>query len=111
MALLWPVAASPPAAADTTDRFLGTVLFMRHALAPGFGDPDHFSVKDCTTQRNLDETGRAQARAIGAKLGGPPLWKVQCVVDMPLRRLLLVAPASLPIFQLHWEVDCWDYDE
>ena len=67
-ALLWPVAASLPATADTNDRFLGTVLFMRHALAPGFGDPDHFSINDCNTQRNLDETGRAQARAIGAKL-------------------------------------------
>ena len=36
--------------------------------AAGFGDPDHFSVMDCSTQRNLDETGRAQARSIGAKL-------------------------------------------
>jgi phosphohistidine phosphatase SixA len=68
LALLWPVAASLPAAADTAERFVGTVLFMRHALAPGFGDPDYFSIKDCNTQRNLDETGRAQARAIGAKL-------------------------------------------
>ena len=67
-ALLWPVAASLPAAADTAERFFGTVLLMRHASAPGFGDPDHFSIQDCNTQRNLDETGRAQARAIGAKL-------------------------------------------
>ena len=66
--LMWPMAASLPAAADNGDRFAGTVLFMRHALAPGFGDPDHFSVKDCSTQRNLDETGQAQARAIGVKL-------------------------------------------
>ena len=62
------VAANLSAAADTPDRFVGTVLFMRHALAPGFGDPDHFSAGDCNTQRNLDETGRAQARAIGDKL-------------------------------------------
>ena len=41
------------------------ILFMRHALAPGFGDPAHFQIKDCTTQRNLDDEGRAQARAIG----------------------------------------------
>ena len=68
LALLWPVVASVPAAADTNDKFLGTVLFMRHALAPGFGDPDHFFVNDCSTQRNLDETGRAQARSIGVKL-------------------------------------------
>ena len=41
------------------------VLFLRHALAPGFGDPAHFRIDDCATQRNLDDVGRAQARAIG----------------------------------------------
>ena len=41
------------------------VLFLRHALAPGFGDPANFRIDDCTTQRNLDDVGRAQARAIG----------------------------------------------
>lgn len=44
------------------------VVFMRHALAPGFGDPVNFDVSDCTTQRNLDATGRAQAAQIGAAL-------------------------------------------
>lgn len=44
------------------------VVFMRHALAPGFGDPVNFDVTDCTTQRNLDATGRAQAAQIGAAL-------------------------------------------
>ena len=68
LALFWPVAVSLPALADTPNRFVGAVLFMRHAFAPGFGDPDHFFVHDCSTQRNLDETGRAQARSIGAKL-------------------------------------------
>mgnify|MGYP002005665451 FL=1 len=41
------------------------VLFLRHALAPGFGDPAHFRIDDCATQRNLNDVGRAQARAIG----------------------------------------------
>jgi phosphohistidine phosphatase SixA len=41
---------------------------MRHALAPGGGDPANFDVNDCTTQRNLDERGREQARRIGAAL-------------------------------------------
>ena len=68
LALLWSMVAGLPAAADNAARFDGTVLFMRHALAPGIGDPDNFSIKDCRTQRNLDETGRTQARAIGAKL-------------------------------------------
>ena len=41
------------------------VIFMRHALAPGTGDPGHFDINDCSTQRNLDQRGRKQARDIG----------------------------------------------
>ena len=41
------------------------VVFMRHALAPGFGDPATFQIDECSTQRNLDEAGRRQAREIG----------------------------------------------
>ena len=44
------------------------VVFMRHALAPGFGDPAHFKLDDCNTQRNLDENGREQAKSIGREL-------------------------------------------
>lgn len=39
------------------------VLMLRHALAPGTGDPDNFDLEDCSTQRNLNEQGREQARA------------------------------------------------
>lgn len=46
----------------------GHALMIRHALAPGTGDPPGFRVEDCGTQRNLDASGRAQARAIGAWL-------------------------------------------
>jgi len=41
------------------------VLLMRHALAPGVGDPEGYTLQDCKTQRNLDATGRAQAKKIG----------------------------------------------
>ncbi len=41
------------------------VIFMRHALAPGFGDPYNFIKEDCRTQRNLNNKGRLQARFIG----------------------------------------------
>lgn len=41
-----------------------TVL-IRHALAPGIGDPADFRVEDCSTQRNLNDAGREQARRIG----------------------------------------------
>jgi phosphohistidine phosphatase SixA len=43
----------------------GAVLLIRHALAPGIGDPDGFRLDDCATQRNLNDEGRQQARAIG----------------------------------------------
>ena len=41
------------------------VIFLRHALAPGVGDPENFIKEDCSTQRNLNDTGRLQARLIG----------------------------------------------
>ena len=45
----------------------GHVALMRHAIAPGVGDPAGFRLGDCATQRNLSAQGRAQARAIGAR--------------------------------------------
>lgn len=44
----------------------GVVIAFRHALAPGTYDPPGFRLDDCGTQRNLDDEGRRQARAIGA---------------------------------------------
>ena len=41
------------------------VIFLRHALAPGVGDPQNFIKEDCSTQRNLNNKGRLQARLIG----------------------------------------------
>ena len=46
----------------------GVVALMRHALAPGTGDPARFQLGDCATQRNLDARGRAQARETVAAL-------------------------------------------
>lgn len=43
----------------------GHALIMRHALAPGHNDPADFNLRNCGTQRNLDDVGRAQAVAIG----------------------------------------------
>ena len=44
----------------------GAFTIMRHALAPGTGDPANLTVGDCSTQRNLDDRGRDQAHRIGA---------------------------------------------
>jgi broad specificity phosphatase PhoE len=43
----------------------GGVLLIRHAAAPGTGDPAGFRLGNCETQRNLSDGGREQARAIG----------------------------------------------
>ena len=45
----------------------GHVALLRHANAPGNDDPPGFRLDDCTTQRNLSEAGREQARSIGAR--------------------------------------------
>ncbi|WP_397535329.1 histidine phosphatase family protein [Roseateles sp.] len=70
-ALGLPAATSPARADDAALGLLrrgGAVLAMRHALAPGTFDPPGFKLGDCSTQRNLDDAGRAQARAIGQRL-------------------------------------------
>ena len=41
------------------------IVFIRHALAPGNGDPENFILGDCSTQRNLNDRGREQSRNIG----------------------------------------------
>lgn len=41
-------------------------MLLRHADAPGYGDPPTFRLHDCATQRNLGDTGQSQAQRIGA---------------------------------------------
>ena len=43
----------------------GKLIFIRHAYAPGMGDPKNFNVKDCSTQRNLNQQGIEQSKKIG----------------------------------------------
>ena len=43
----------------------GNIVFIRHAIAPGSGDPENFDLNDCNTQRNLSEHGINQSRKIG----------------------------------------------
>ena len=43
----------------------GKLIFIRHAYAPGSGDPNNFNLNDCSSQRNLSEEGKKQARYIG----------------------------------------------
>ena len=43
----------------------GKIVFIRHSLAPGNGDPDNIDLKKCDTQRNLNKEGIEQAKKIG----------------------------------------------
>ena len=42
------------------------IIFLRHSIAPGFGDPDYFNLNNCSTQRNLNAEGILQSKNIGA---------------------------------------------
>ena len=41
------------------------IVFIRHAIAPGNGDPENFLLNDCSTQRNLSNKGIEQSKRIG----------------------------------------------
>ena len=43
----------------------GKLIFIRHAYAPGEGDPNNFDILNCTSQRNLNSKGIEQAKKIG----------------------------------------------
>lgn len=64
-ALAAPLGAARAADAEALLRAGGVVIAFRHALAPGTFDPPGFKLGDCSTQRNLNDEGRAQARRIG----------------------------------------------
>ena len=56
----------------------GKLIFIRHAYAPGGGDPANFDINNCDTQRNLSKQGRDQAKKIGNffKENDVPIFKV-----------------------------------
>jgi phosphohistidine phosphatase SixA len=86
------------AAAPIDLRLPGTVIILRHAYAPGTSDPAGFDLADCRTQRNLNDAGRAQARALGRQLLAAGLTSSTAVFTSPwcrcqeTARLLELAP-------------------
>lgn len=101
--LLLPLLARPVTASDvalwSALKEGGRVVLMRHALAPGTGDPPGFTLDDCTTQRTLNDTGRAQARATGEafRAHGVPVSRVlssQWCRCTETARLLALAPVE-----------------
>ena len=72
MALLTMITWQAAHAADDTALWAGLragthVALMRHAQAPGVGDPSGFRLDDCRTQRNLSAEGKRQAARVGAQ--------------------------------------------
>ncbi len=80
----------------------GRVLMLRHASAPGTGDPPNFRLGDCATQRNLDAAGRAQAAELGARLAQAGVTQAKvyssqwCRCLETARLLKLGPPTELP---------------
>lgn len=77
----------------------GRILMLRHARAPGIGDPPGFVIGDCSTQRNLDAAGRAQARRLGEQLRAAGVTKARVLSSQWCRaldtaRLLDIAPVE-----------------
>lgn len=92
LVLAWPLLAQ----ALTLQQYVaqperyGPVVMLRHALAPGGGDPDHFDVEDCSTQRNLNSVGRQQSQTLGKRLSAAG-WKPEQVLSSPWCRCLETA--------------------
>ena len=70
LVVLAPISKAEPASSlmSAISHLNANIVFMRHALARGFGDPDRIELGDCSTQRNLDTNGRNQAQLIGREL-------------------------------------------
>ena len=66
------ISINSPIKADSNQNLIkelkkgGKLIFIRHAYAPGGGDPKHFDINDCNTQRNLSNIGKNQAKKIGS---------------------------------------------
>lgn len=73
------------------------IFIMRHAMAPGYGDPAGFALDRCDTQRNLDARGREQALAIGQWLRSQAIesaevWSSPWCRTLETARLLQLGP-------------------
>jgi broad specificity phosphatase PhoE len=87
----------------------GRVLILRHATAPGIGDPDGFRLRDCSTQRNLDARGREQAVELGRRLARAGIARAEVYSSQWCRcletaRLLALGPVEeLPALNSFFE--------
>ena len=77
------------------------VFFMRHALAPGNGDPKNFKLDDCSTQRNLSSDGINQARKISNEFKKYDVKFKKVYSSYWFRCYETVKSMSLKNYQLH----------
>jgi phosphohistidine phosphatase SixA len=110
----------PAAAEDALSQWVGKpdhVIIMRHAAAPGFGDPPNFRLGDCSTQRNLSADGRRQAARIGARLRAAGLaettvYSSQWCRCLETARELAVGPVvELPALNSFFSFPGWKSDQ
>lgn len=99
---------SAPADKDKERRLLeefkagNQIAMIRHALAPGIGDPENFRLGDCKTQRNLSQAGREQSVSIGIRFRQAGIVDAEvytsqwCRCRETAELLGLAAPVPLP---------------
>ena len=103
LVLLLPASGLADDAAWAAWREGKALLLMRHALAPGTGDPAGFVLDDCSTQRNLNSEGQQQALRWGKLLrqqysGDIQLYSSQWCRCLDTARLMaLSTPQPLPL--------------
>jgi len=100
------VTATAPWSVQANDELWGKVqtgkllIIIRHALAPGTGDPSNFDVTRCETQRNLSDTGRQQAKGIASQwcrcIETAELMNIGKVEEQPLLNSFFANPAAGP---------------
>ena len=88
------------------------IVMLRHALAPGMGDPDNFNITDCATQRNLSPEGREQAKPTGQRFRAngiqtAAVYSSQWCRCIDTARLLQLGPVKElpPLNSLHGRYD------
>jgi phosphohistidine phosphatase SixA len=92
---MFPAQAVDDTAAWAALKKPGTIVLFRHATAPGGGDPAGHRLDECSTQRNLDEEGRAQARRIGERFRAQGI-KVEAVLHSQWCRTRDTAQLAFP---------------
>ena len=94
---IFPAAATEIAWAKLSEG--GHTILLRHAIAPGTGDPANFKLDDCRTQRNLSDQGRQQAQRMGARFAARAI-KIDAVLTSQWCRAIDTAKLAFPRLEI-----------